>query len=98
MHAIESTRNEGLRAWGWAEARAWLGRAWRHVASSAESAGSRPLERQGVDEALGRLDARTLQDIGAPEHLLARAMASEEAERQDYQKMRIVVTAGVRFF
>lgn len=43
---------------------------------------------------LVELDAHTLADIGAPEHLLDRAMARREMQRQEREGLRIGLASG----
>ena len=52
--------------------------------------------RPGDDElaALVGLDASTLRDIGAPERLLARALAHRETQRGDRDALRLGIASG----
>ncbi len=43
---------------------------------------------------LAELDAHTLADIGAPERLLARAMARRDVQRQERESLRIGLASG----
>ncbi|MES2098969.1 MAG: hypothetical protein V4569_04060 [Pseudomonadota bacterium] len=43
---------------------------------------------------LTELDAHTLADIGAPERLLARAMARRDVQRQGRESLRIGLASG----
>jgi hypothetical protein len=60
----------------------WLSFAWpralRRPWTQTIRAGADPA---GELDVLSRLDARTLRDIGAPERLLARALARRETQR-----------------
>lgn len=66
--------------------RGWLNRQWQRFSASA-------LRTRPGDE-LAELDAHTLADIGAPDHLLDRAMARREVQRQEREGLRIGLAAG----
>ena len=60
----------------------WLARQWRRLATPAP------------DDDLVELDAHTLADIGAPDRLLARAMARREVQRQERESLRVGLASG----
>ena len=65
--------------------RDWLAQHWPKLGP----ASPRPLH----DE-LAELDAHTLADIGAPDHLLDRAMARCEVRRQEREGLRVGLASG----
>ena len=71
--------------WRWSDR---LGRWLRQLAT--------PVHRPPHDELaeLDDLDARTLADIGAPDRLLARAMAWREAQLQEREGLRAGLASG----
>ena len=78
-------RHSERPAWRWPD---WFGRWLRQLATPAH----RPT-RDGLDD-LAELDARTLADIGAPDRLLARAMARREAQLQERDGLRAGLASG----
>lgn len=72
----------GEPAWPW---RAWFGRQWRRLAAPAP----RPVHGD-----LAELDARTLADIGAPDRLIARAMARREMRLNEREGLRAGLASG----
>jgi hypothetical protein len=65
--------------------RDWLARHWPRPGSPSP----RPLHDELVE-----LDAHTLADIGAPDHLLGRAMARREAQRQEREGLALGLASG----
>lgn len=49
---------------------------------------------QPLHDELVELDARTLRDIGAPDSLLAKAHARQEAQREERDVLRLGIAAG----
>ena len=49
---------------------------------------------QSSHDELAGLDARTLRDIGAPDALLARAHARQDAQREELAALRVGIAAG----
>jgi hypothetical protein len=67
----------------WSQVLRW----WRSLRWHAGLAKSAPAPDDALD-ALVELDARTLDDIGAPEHLISRAHAHREAQQQCHEDLR----------
>jgi len=63
--------------------REWFARQWQRPASTP------PLHDELVE-----LDAHMLADIGAPDHLLDRAMARREVRRQEREGLRVGLASG----
>ena len=64
----------------------WFVRQWRRLAA--------PTPLPWHDDELVELDAHTLADIGAPDPLLARAMARREMQRQERESLRVGLASG----
>jgi uncharacterized protein YjiS (DUF1127 family) len=67
----------------WSHLVTWW-RSWRPRAAVAQ----RALEPDDALDALLELDARMLDDIGAPERLISRAHAHREAQQQCHEDLR----------
>lgn len=81
--ARPAARTQQLKAKLWMR---WFVRQWRRLAA--------PAPQSWHDDEIIELDAHTLVDIGAPDHLLARAMARREMLLQQHEGLRVGLASG----